>query len=154
VWALLCELVLDNVRRREVSATLGMSFGRIRAIRRIARCPMSMGELAVSLGIDPPNATTLVDELEGLGLARRQPHPTDRRAKVVEATRKGRDIARRADEILSTPPVSVSRLDPDDIRELYRILRSVTGGGDTEGTEAGQRTGRQLRDSQHPATGR
>lgn len=125
VWALLCELVLDNVRRREVSATLGMSFGRIRAIRRIARREMSMGELATALGIDPPNVTTLVDELEQLGLARRRPHPTDRRAKVVEATRKGKDIARRADEILSTPPDAVSDLDPEDIRTLRRILEGV-----------------------------
>jgi DNA-binding MarR family transcriptional regulator len=123
---MLCELVLDNVRRREVSEQLGMSFGRIRAIRRIARRPMAMGELASSLGIDPPNATTLVDELEGLGLAKRQPHPTDRRAKVVEATRKGKDVARRADEILSTPPAAVSDLDPEDIDTLRRILLSVT----------------------------
>ena len=30
------------------------------------------------------------------------PHPTDRRAKVVEATRKGKELARRADAILAT----------------------------------------------------
>jgi DNA-binding MarR family transcriptional regulator len=125
VWALLCELVLDNVRRREVSEELGMSFGRIRAIRRVARQPMAMGELAASLGIDPPNATTLVDELEVLGLAKRRPHPTDRRAKLVEATRKGKDMARQADEILSTPPATVSDLDPSDIDTLRRILRTI-----------------------------
>jgi DNA-binding MarR family transcriptional regulator len=126
VWALLCELVLDNVRRREVSEKLGMSFGRIRAIRRIARRPMAMGELASSLGIDPPNATTLVDEIEELGLAKRQPHPTDRRAKVVEATRKGKEVARRADEILSTPPTAVTDLEPQEIETLRRILLTIT----------------------------
>jgi DNA-binding MarR family transcriptional regulator len=52
--------------------------------------------------IDPPNATGMVDELESLGLARRRPHPTDRRAKLVEATDKGKEAARKADEILST----------------------------------------------------
>ena len=67
-----------------------MSFGRARAIRRIARRPMSMRELAAALGIDPPNATVLVDELEGLRPRAPQPHPTDRRAKLVEATRKGK----------------------------------------------------------------
>jgi DNA-binding MarR family transcriptional regulator len=126
VWALLCELVLDNVRRREVSDKLGLSFGRIRAIRRVARGPMSMRELASSLGIDPPNATTLVDELEALGLAKRQPHPTDRRARVVEATRKGKDVARRADEILSTPPAAVSDLDPEQLDTLGTILHTIT----------------------------
>ncbi len=126
VWAMLCELVLDNVRRREVAETLGLSFSRIRAIRRIARQPMSMGELARALDIDPPNATTMVDELEALGLAKRRPHPTDRRAKVVEATRKGAQLARRADEILSTPPAAINDLDPKDIDELRRILGSVS----------------------------
>ena len=91
------DLVLDNNRRREVSEALGMSFGRTRALRRLARRPMSMGELAAALGIDPPNATVVVDELETLGLVRRGPHPTDRRAKVVEATSEGQAMARRAD---------------------------------------------------------
>src|SRR5215216_6141332 len=102
VWLLMSDLVLDNTRRREVTEALGMSFGRARAIRRLARRPMSMGELAAALGIDPPNATVLVDDMESLGLVRRRPHPTDRRAKVVEVTRKGGQMARRADTILAT----------------------------------------------------
>ena len=87
------DLVLDNQRRREVSDAVGISFGRARAVRRLARGPMSMGELAAALGIDPPNATVLVDDLEAQGLVRRRPHPTDGRAKLVEATRKGKKLA-------------------------------------------------------------
>jgi DNA-binding MarR family transcriptional regulator len=89
VWLLMSDLVLDNERRREVADALGMSFGRARTVRRLARRPMSMSQLAAALGIDPPNATTIVDDLERRGLVRRRPHPTDRRAKLVEATRKG-----------------------------------------------------------------
>ena len=122
VWLLMSDLVLDNQRRREVSDALGMSFGRSRALRRLARRPMSMGELAAALGIDPPNATVVVDELESQGLVRRRPHPTDRRAKVVEATRKGKDKARRADAILATPPPELSALSADDLEALRRIL--------------------------------
>jgi DNA-binding MarR family transcriptional regulator len=125
VWLLMSDLVLDNERRREVSETLGISFGRARAVRRLARQPMSMGELAAALGIDPPNATVVVDDLESLGLARRRPHPTDRRAKVVETTRKGKDMARRADAILGTPPPGLSALSPDDLAALRRILDSA-----------------------------
>jgi DNA-binding MarR family transcriptional regulator len=125
VWTLMSDLVLDNQRRRQVSEALGMSFGRARALRRVARRPMSMGELAAALEIDPPNATGLVDELESLGLARRRPHPTDRRTKLVEATRKGKAMARRADAILSTPPPSLSALSAGDLEELRRILESV-----------------------------
>ena len=125
VWALMTDLVLDNMRRREVSEALGMSFGRARAIRRLAREPMSMGELAAALGIDPPNATVLVDDLEGQGLVRRRPHPTDRRAKVVEATRRGKTLARRADDILATPPAALSALAGDDLQALQRILERL-----------------------------
>jgi DNA-binding MarR family transcriptional regulator len=126
VWLLMSDLVLDNERRREVSDTLGISFGRARTVRRLARRPMSMRELADALGIDPPNATVVVDDLEARGLVRRRPHPTDRRAKLVEATRKGKEMARRADAILATPPRALSALGPDDLAALRRILSSVT----------------------------
>lgn len=126
VWLLMSDLVLDNTRRREVSDALDMSFGRARAIRRLARRPMSMREFADAMDIDPPNATVLVADLEAQGLARRKPHPTDGRAKVVEATRKGKALARRANEILATPPAALTELDPDELQTLRQILESVT----------------------------
>jgi DNA-binding MarR family transcriptional regulator len=132
VWARMCDLVLDNERRREVSDAVGLSFGRIKAIRRVARRSMSMRELADELGIDPPNATVVVDDLESLGLARRQSHPTDRRAKVVEATRKGKEIAKRADAILSTPPPTLRALNADDLAQLGRILAQLDSSADRE----------------------
>jgi DNA-binding MarR family transcriptional regulator len=122
VWLLISDLVLDNQRRREVAEATGMSFGRTRAVRRLARRPMSMRELADMLGIDPPNATVLVDDLEAQGYVRRQPHPTDRRAKLVEATRKGKALARRADAILAAPPPQLTELSEDDLATLRRIL--------------------------------
>jgi DNA-binding MarR family transcriptional regulator len=122
---LMSDLVLENTRRREVSEALGMSFGRTRAIRRLARAPMSMRELADALGIDPPNATVVVADLESQGLVRRRPHPTDGRAKLVEATRKGKDLARRADAILATPPPGLGALGADDLQTLRRILEGV-----------------------------
>ena len=128
-WLLMSDLVLDNMRRKAVSDALGMSFGRTRALRRLARQPMSMRELADVLGIDPPNATVVVDELEAAGLVARRPHPTDRRAKVVQATRKGKTLARRADAILGTPPAGLSELDADDLATLRAILERASGAG-------------------------
>jgi DNA-binding MarR family transcriptional regulator len=125
VWLLMSDLVLDTERRREVAETLGISFARVRAVRRLARQPMSMRGLADALGIDPPNATVVVDDLESLGLARRRPHPTDRRAKLVEATRKGKAMARQADAILGTPPPGFSALRKDDLESLRRILKGL-----------------------------
>ncbi len=125
-WLRMSNLVLDHQRRRAVVETLGMSFGRTRAVRRVARRPMLMSELAEALGIDRPNATTLVDSLEEQGLVRRRPHPTDRRAKVVEATRKGKTLARQADEILGTPPPALSALDAHDLETLNGILERIS----------------------------
>jgi DNA-binding MarR family transcriptional regulator len=127
VWLLMTDVVLDNTRRREVADALGMSFGRARAIRRLARRPMSMRELAEAMDIDPPNATVLVSDLEAQGLVRRRPHPTDGRAKVVEATRKGKALARKADAILATPPPALSELPAADLETLRRILSRPGG---------------------------
>lgn len=128
VWLLMSDLVLDHTRRREVSEALGMTFGRVRAIRTLAREPLSMGELAAALGIDRPNATVLVDDLEAQGIVRRRAHPTDRRAKLVEPTRRGKALARRADEILATPPAGLGALDAAELESLRGILERVRAG--------------------------
>ena len=127
VWTLMSQLVLDNQRRRQVSEAVGLSFGRTRAVRRVAAAPMSMGDLAAVLGIDRPNATVLVDDLEAQGLVRRRPHPTDRRAKMVEATAKGKKLAKRANEILDTPPAALSALGAEDLEALRRVLLALDG---------------------------
>jgi DNA-binding MarR family transcriptional regulator len=125
VWLLMSDLVLDHTRRRAVADATGLSFGQTRAVRRLARQAMSMGEFAAALDIDPPNASAVVADLESLGLVRRRAHPTDGRAKLVEATRKGKDVARRADAILATPPARLSELSGDELETLRRILESV-----------------------------
>ena len=125
VWTLMSDLVLDHQRRRQVSEAVGLSFSRTRALRRVADEPMSMGELAAALGIDRPNATVLVDDLEGQGLVRRRPHPTDRRAKIVEATQKGKKLAKRANKILGTPPAAMSTLGAEDLEALRRVLTTI-----------------------------
>ncbi len=61
-------------------------------------------------------------DLEAQGILRRRPHPTDGRAKLVEATRKGKALARRADAILATPPPGLAGLEPDDLEALRRLL--------------------------------
>ena len=51
--------------------------------------PQIMSGLSEGLGVTPRNITALVDALEEEGLVRRQPHPTDRRATIIELTSKG-----------------------------------------------------------------
>ena len=113
---MMSDVVLDQHRSREVAEAVGVSFGRMRAVRRVARRPMSMSELAQALNID---------DLEALGLVRRTPHPTDRRAKIVEATAKGAKLAARADEILGRPPEALAELGRDTLNELRDALGKV-----------------------------
>jgi DNA-binding MarR family transcriptional regulator len=124
-WSAMASLVLDNERRREVSERTGVSFGKMKALRRIALRPMSMRELAGLLGMDPPNLTTVVDDLERSGLVERQAHPTDRRIRLVVATPEGAALAQIANEILGRPPAGLVDLPPKELETLVRILRKV-----------------------------
>jgi DNA-binding MarR family transcriptional regulator len=124
-WEILRELVLDNERRREVSDALGMSFARAKALRRIYKAPSTMGELATFLGIDAPYMTIVVDDLERQGLVERKPHPTDRRAKLVETTALGRQMASRARAILNRPPAELAALPEAELVALLRGLRAI-----------------------------
>jgi DNA-binding MarR family transcriptional regulator len=127
VWLAMSDLVLDNQRRREVADAVGISFGRARAVRRVARRPMSMGELATALGMDRPNVSSLVNDLEDQGLVRRRADPDDRRTRLVEATPEGVALADRADAILSRPPAALTDLGRDELETMRRILGREPG---------------------------
>jgi DNA-binding MarR family transcriptional regulator len=124
-WHAMGDLVLDNERRREVSEKTGLSFGKMRALRRIAVRPMPMRELAALVGVDPPNLTTVVDDLERAGLVERRAHPTDRRVKLVAATPKGAALAKQAEEILDRPPAGLVELPSGELETLVQILARV-----------------------------
>jgi DNA-binding MarR family transcriptional regulator len=123
-WAAMRDLVLDNERRREVSDALALSFGRIRALRRIAPMPMTMGELAASLGIDAPATTLVVDDLERQGLVERRAHPTDRRVRLVATTSRGAAAARQAQQIMDRPPPGLTERSADELEMLAAILEA------------------------------
>src|SRR5947199_1831422 len=53
-------------------------------------------ELGSAMGIDPSTMVSLIDQLESAGLAKRRPCPTDRRAREVVITPKGRRRLERA----------------------------------------------------------
>ena len=125
-WQAMAGLVLDNQRRREVSEQTGVSFGTMRALRRIAGRPMPMRELAGLLGMEPPNLTAVIDDLEHSGLVERHPHPTDRRVKLVVATPK---VPRWHDGRRNPRPATPGLLDlpADDLETLVRILARASG---------------------------
>jgi DNA-binding MarR family transcriptional regulator len=124
-WRAMSDLVLDQDRKAAVSAALGLSFARIRALRRLAAQPHTLRELAARLLADPPYVTLIVDDLEQRGLVQRTPHPQDRRAKLVQLTDAGRAAAARADAILDRPPDALRELPAEDLKTLLQILERL-----------------------------
>jgi DNA-binding MarR family transcriptional regulator len=81
-------------------------------------------EIGSAMGIDPSTMVSLIDELESAGLAERRPHPTDRRAREVAITPKGRRLLGRGRRMASQVEDEVLRgLTADERRELLRLLR-------------------------------
>lgn len=81
-------------------------------------------ELGSAMGIDPSTMVSLIDELEGAGLARRRPHPEDRRARQVSITPKGRRVLQRARKLAFEAEDEVlGGLTVTERRELLMLLR-------------------------------
>jgi DNA-binding MarR family transcriptional regulator len=59
-------------------------------------------QLALTLGLPPPNVTVLVDRLVERALVQRQRSDTDGRAMNVRLTDKGAELARRAHRVSQT----------------------------------------------------
>ncbi|TDV57348.1 MarR family transcriptional regulator [Actinophytocola oryzae] len=134
-WQAMRTIVLElNDRRGEVSARLGMSFIRLKALGKLDRAPMTMRELAALLAVDAPYTTVVVDDLESRGLVERRPDPHDRRRKIVAITAAGRRLARRAGRILDEPPATLSALPAQDIAHLDRIMGVLLGNGGPDAT--------------------
>ncbi len=72
------------------------------------------------------NVTALVDALEDEGLVRRRPHPTDRRATIIELTSEG---AETTDTMYNGHRKAVAGLfadlSEDERHELIRLLGSL-----------------------------
>jgi MarR family transcriptional regulator for hemolysin len=58
-------------------------------------------EIAQAVGLDKTTMVVTLDELEAAGLAERRPSETDRRARVVGVTAKGRRKAAQAEAVLA-----------------------------------------------------
>jgi DNA-binding MarR family transcriptional regulator len=85
-----------------------------------------MSSISDELGVTRRNVTALVDALEEEGLLRRKPHPTDRRATVIELTDLGEGTMDRLyDEHRVAVAGLFDDLDEDDRRELTRMLGAL-----------------------------
>ena len=103
----------------------GIGYAWMRALGALHRSegPLIMSDLGEELGVTPRNVTKLVDELEAEGLVQRLPHPSDRRATLIELTAKGRDkISEGYAEYVAATSELFEVLSQEDQRELLRLM--------------------------------
>lgn len=92
----------------------------------LPRNSQSMRAIAEMLRCDASWVTGIVDGLEERGYVKREPHPSDRRVKVVTITSAGEKAKARALDRLNEPPPSLSTaLTGDEQRILRDLLRKV-----------------------------
>jgi DNA-binding MarR family transcriptional regulator len=104
-----------------------MTYPRMRVLQVLSeRGPSIMTVLRDELCVTARGVTSLVDGLEAEGLVRRQQHPTDRRATLVELTDTGREYVQERFEAYTEHAAALfAQLDPDDQRALLRIVHQL-----------------------------
>src|SRR6478736_1429930 len=106
----------------------GLTFARYEALvlltfARSGRLPMrTMGE---RLQLHPTSVTNIVDRLQADGLVRRVPHPTDRRATLVEITEAGAALREKATESVTAIDFGLVGLGPEQEAQLTELLGQV-----------------------------
>jgi len=127
IWKTLVTLVMHSRGdwRRKVGEATGLPFSRIRALKRLVDAPLTMCELAEAMNTDAPAATVAVNDLEARGLVERNPHPSNRRSKLVSLTPAGLKVLEIARDVDDQAPAVLANLPADDLAELERILRAI-----------------------------
>jgi DNA-binding MarR family transcriptional regulator len=115
---------------RPLLAARGLTMWGYIALSRLAEAPASSQlKLAAAMGYDKTRLIALLDDLESDGLVRREPDPSDRRARVISLTAAGRKrhaAARRA--IGAMENRVLGDLGDADRRRLRRALAALAAG--------------------------
>ncbi len=123
----------------EVLAPFGLTFARFELLTLLSftkEGALPLGKIGARLQVHPTSVTNAVDRLEGEGLVRRDPHPTDRRAVLATLTPEGRELAARAADALNRQiftalPLGEAQL--GRVTKALRSLRSAAGDPDASG---------------------
>lgn len=85
-------------RVREMVSSKELSLTQMAVLSRLAKeGPSITSDLARAEGMKPQSMGSVIAELEGMGLVKRRPHPSDKRQMLIELTAdgiKGREAAR------------------------------------------------------------
>ncbi len=126
VWRSLVDAVWEAIVawKQRVTEETGLPFGRIRALRRLSE-PRSLRDLAEAMGLDAPATTVTIDDLEERGLAKRMPHPTNGRMKLVALTPAGKRMLARIEAVPDGPPPAFAALSAPDLAAVQRMIAAL-----------------------------
>ncbi|WP_205649394.1 MarR family winged helix-turn-helix transcriptional regulator [Agromyces sp. LHK192] len=85
--------------------------------------PVAQHTIAATLDVSPRNVTGLVDALEAAGYVQRVPHPTDRRARLVELTAAGAAVMDRT--VREHAELNATLLDAVDEADRDRVGTAI-----------------------------
>ena len=81
-----------------------------------------MRTIGARLQVHQTSVTNAVDRLEAAKLVRRRPHPTDRRATLIELSAAGRKLAEKATKALNETVFNDPGLSPRGVTTLVKVL--------------------------------
>ncbi|GAY12375.1 transcriptional regulator, MarR family [Pseudonocardia sp. N23] len=106
----------------------GLTFARYEALVLLffsRRRSLPMRVMGERLQLHPTSVTNIVDRLQADGLVRRVPHPTDRRATLVEITEDGLNRLADATKSVTDDDFGLRGLDPGESKQLTTLLGQV-----------------------------
>lgn len=103
---------------------IGIPMPFIKALQNLDS-PLAMKDLGRRMHCDPSFVTMLADMLEKRGLARREPHPADRRVKNLVLTEDGVALKRRIESEISMRMPWTTALDSNERAQLLALLRKM-----------------------------
>lgn len=121
-------------RLNELLKPFELTFPRYEALMLLhfsRRGSLPLGKMGERLQVHRTSVTNTIDGLERIGLVRRAPHETDRRAVLAEILPEGRRVAEAATGILNEAGFGTSPLASEDLDTLFTSLRKLReGAGD------------------------
>lgn len=112
----------------EVLKPTGLTFARYELLTLLSfsrNGSLPMAKASARLQVHPTSVTNAVDRLETAGLVRRAPHPSDRRATLVEITARGRELAAAATTELNAKVFAQPGLPAGRLTALVEILAEL-----------------------------
>jgi DNA-binding MarR family transcriptional regulator len=106
----------------------GITFSRYEALVLLvhsANGSLPLSKIGERLQVHATSVTNVIDRLEGAGLVRRQPNPSDGRGTLAVVTEDGREIVRKATAELNAARFGMGSLDRGQLQDVFQLLRRL-----------------------------